>query len=105
MISIGLPCGVELTFGAFLLLLPNFPFGLEYCSFDLCEFIFSAYFFVGDGEYPYSEPFLEFDLTRFLVLLLEFGDLIGDSLPVAFVVFLSGEPASSLSDPEYCIGK
>ena len=112
MISICFPYGLEFVFG-FLpeLRLPLLP-GDWYCSvFALYIFIpdvlsrFSAYFLAGLGEnWSFWEPLLLMppDLSA-LVFDPEPGDLSGDSARPWLVLFLSGEPARSLSDPVCCI--
>ena len=63
-ISTGVPWGLVVDLGTFLLLL-SFALGLEYYSLE-----FSACFLTGLGEYPCREPLLPvvFDLTSFLFL-------------------------------------
>ena len=83
-----------------------------YCSvWALCIFIpdgrslFSAYFLAGLGEnWSFWEPLLlsPLDLSA-LVLDPDPGDLRGDSGWPWLVLFLSGEPAMSLSEPVCCM--
>ena len=111
MISIGLPYGLDWAFYFLPELRLAFLPGDWYCSvFALYIFIpdarsrFSAYFLAGLGEnWSFWDPLLLIPPDLRALFDAEPGDLSGDSIGPWLVLFLSGEPARSLSEPVCCM--